>query len=213
MIVDEFFKKEYLIAGNTYDNFIFENCPKDFLPFAESMLKEHNDEVKSCVISLNRKKEELIEKTLNNCGEEFQKQILARDFITAVIVKELLKHKTTNQNIKDYLNEQIDAFIRNDFKKVKEFHKQSYMPYDIKRIAKEIGKIELSFVLEDTQNTYLQQAINVFVSSREPYSVKIFTNNEILATYYDLNGNIIECPHDFMRRDVNKFIEESVIER
>lgn len=31
--------------------------------------------------------------------------------------------------------------------------------------------------------------------------------NDRLVSYYDQAGNIIESPHDFMRRDVNKFIE------
>ena len=79
-------------------------------------------------------------------------------------------------------------------------------------MAKELGKIELSFILEDAENKYFQQAVNLFISSREPYSVKIFTNNDRLVTYYDLNGNIIECPHDFMRRDVSEFIERECCE-
>ena len=62
-------------------------------------------------------------------------------------------------------------------------------------------------ILKDTKNKYIQQAVNVFIASREPYSVKIFTNNDRLVTYYDLNGNLIESPHDFMRRAVDMFAE------
>ena len=68
-------------------------------------------------------------------------------------------------------------------------------------------------MLEDVNNQYLQQAINLFLSAREPYSVKVFTNSERLATYYDLNGNIIQCPHDFMTRDVRPFVEQSINEK
>ena len=31
MKVDKNFENEYLVSGNTYDNFIFENFPKEFL--------------------------------------------------------------------------------------------------------------------------------------------------------------------------------------
>ena len=175
MKINSFFEKEYLIAGNTYDNFIFENCPKDFLRFAKNKLKKSGTEAKSCVVYLNKDIEKCIEQTLNNFNEELHKKILARDFITAVVIKGLLRYKNEKQEIINFINSQISAFIQNDFQKVKQLHMQSFMPQDIKRIAKKIGKIELAFILEDMQNLHLQQAINIFISSREPYSIKIFT--------------------------------------
>lgn len=213
MKINEFFEKEYLVAGNTYDNFIFENCPNEFLEFAKTRLVKGGGEVKSCVVCLNKQTEKLVEQTLNNFNEDLQKKILARDFITAVVIKNLLND---NQNLElyNFACQQIDAFKNNDFDGVKSMHAQSFMPHDVAKIAKDIGKIELTFILENTENKLLQQAINIFISSREPYSVKVFTNKERLSTYYDLNGNLIECPHDFMRRDVNEFVEkENDIER
>lgn len=207
MKINDFFKQEYLVAGSTYDNFIFENCPNEFLNLAKKLLGKSNNNVVSCVVCIDRQIEEDIEKTLNNFSENIQKKILARDFITALVVKELLKHKYQDDTDKNFVNEQLRAFLKNDFIAVKKMHADSFMPYDIKRIAKSVGKIELDFILHDVQNQYLQQATNIFISSREPYSVKIFTNNKRLSTYYDIDGNIIESPHDFMIRDVNKFIK------
>ena len=210
MKVNEFFEKEYLVAGNTYDNFVFENCPKDFLQYAKSRLLQSDGEVKPCVVCLSKEQEDLVSKTLDNCAEDFQKKILARDFITAMVVKQMLD-KDCQSDDYEFVCRQIAAFANNDFETVKQLHAESFMPHDVKRLQRDVGKIELSFVLDSTQNVYLQQAINIFVSSREPYSVKIFTNNETLPTYYDPNGNLIECPHDFMRRDVNNFLEERTI--
>lgn len=207
MKINEYFENEFLVAGNTYDNFIFENCPNEFLSIAKAKLKEVRGGVKSIVICISREQERCIEQTINNCQEDFQKKILARDIITALIVRELLQYKSEKQENINFLNLQISAFMHNDFEKVKEFHALSFMPHDVKKLHGKLGGIELSFILQDTQNKILQQAINIFVSSREPYSVKIFTNSEKLPTYYDVNGNLIECPHDFMRRDVNDFIE------
>ena len=211
MKVNEFFEKEYLIVGNTYDNFIFENCPNDFLQYAKSRLVQSGGEVKSCLVCLDRRQEEFVEEIFKNC-DELQKKILARDLIVALIMKEILNDDPQSESYK-FVCQQIKAFMLNDFDTVKNMHVKSFMPYDIKRVAKSIGKIELSFVLDGTLNKYLQSAINIFISSREPYSVKIFTNKERLSTYYDVNGNLIECPHDFMRRDVNKFIEENIVEK
>ncbi len=212
MKINEYFENEFLVAGNTYDNFIFENCPNEFLSIAKAKLKESREGVKSVVICISREQERCIEQTINNCQEDFQKKILARDIITALIVRELLQYKSEKVEKINFVNSQISAFMHNDFEKVKEFHALSFMPHDVKKLHGELGGIELSFILQDTQNKILQQAINIFVSSREPYSVKIFTNSEKLPTYYDVNGNFIECPHDFMRRDVNDFIEIDDIE-
>ena len=96
----------------------------------------------------------------------------------------------------------------NNFEKIKQNYAKGYMPYDVARKSRKLGqKIELNIFLFHMDNIVLQQAINNFVSSREPYSVKIFTNKEKLSTYYDTNGNIIEWPHDYMRRNMNDFIE------
>ena len=87
---------------------------------------------------------------------------------------------------------------------------ESFMPYEVRRFQNKYGRIELNFFLEDTQSIILQQAINVFVSSREPYSVTIFTTSDKQPTYYNLNGNIIECPHDFILINMKNFIKENV---
>lgn len=213
MIINEFFVEQYLTPGKTYDNFMFEDCPDEFLSLAKIKLSEPCGGVRSCVVCLDRKQESRVEGTLNQVEQELQKKVLARDFITALIFKELLNYLEQEKESIEFIEVQVNAFLNSDCEAVKQMHASSFMPHDVKRMAKELGKIELNFILDDTKNIYLQQAINLFISSREPYSVKIFTNNEKLATYYDLNGNIIECPHDFMRRDVGQFIEEWGCER
>ena len=186
---------------------MFEQCSNEFLKAAELRLAKSGNDVKSCVVCIDRIKESSAEQILDYCKDEFQKKLLARDFVMALIFKELLKHKTKEQESVEFVDAQLDAFSRGDFEAVKQMHSSSFMPHDVKQMSKEIGKIELSFILKDTKNKYIQQAVNVFIASREPYSVKIFTNNDRLVTYYDLNGNLIESPHDFMRRAVDMFAE------
>lgn len=205
MKINEYFFKHYLTVGRTYDNFLFENCPAEFISVAKDNLSKRGSAVKPCCVTVTRDIEEFIEKTLNNCSEDFQKKLLARDFIMALIMKELLSY-TDKKSEYNLVCQQINAFFKNDFERVKDFHFSSFQPSDVKKCMKFLGKIEINFFLEDTKNVYLQQAINIFLSCREPYSVKVFTTNEKLPTYYDPNGNLIECPHDFMRKDVNQFI-------
>ena len=206
MKINEFFQESYLTAGGTYDNWIFESCPNEVLFLATESLCVKVGEVVPCVIYLDRKTEELVERTINSCDDDFQKKILARDFIIAAIMNNLLK-ATDNEDALKLTALQLNAFMSGDVEAAKKLHVSSFMPYDVTRLASKIGKIEMTFILNGTKNRYLQQSINLFVAAREPYSVKIFTNNYNLPSYYDLNGNIIESPHDFMRRNISDYIE------
>ncbi len=208
MKINEFFKEEYLVAGNTYDNWIFENCPQEFLDIAQQSLSNNANDTISCVVTINSDTEKAVQKVLDSCDEEYKKLILARDFVTASIVKQMLKDTNINADAKEIANQQVSAFLASDFNKVKQLHSKSFLPFYVNMLSKPLGKIEVNFILYNLKNKYLQQSINIFVASREPYSVKIFTNNKHLASYYDIMGNIIQNPHDYMSRDVNNFIEK-----
>lgn len=64
-------------------------------------------------------------------------------------------------------------------------------------IKKHDCKLELNILLNGCKNIYLQQAINKFVASRNPFVIKIFSNKE-LATHYTYDGQLIQCPHDYL---------------
>ena len=66
MEIKEFFKKEYLTAGNTYDNWIFEGCPDEVLSMAKDSLSQSGEEIKPCVVKLDRETEVLVEKIFGN---------------------------------------------------------------------------------------------------------------------------------------------------
>lgn len=206
MKINEFFIKEYLTAGQTADNFIFENCPEEFLLLAKQKLIESANSVKPCCVTITKETETMVEKVLKSCEQEFQKKLLARDFITSLVMKEVLQDIIAEQD--SYLQNQqvLFAFMLGDYESAKNMHGQSFMPHQVSQMSKKYGKIEVNFFLNNVSNIYIQQAINLFVSCREPYSVKIFTNLPHLCTYYDPQGNLIECPHDFMRRNVNNYI-------
>lgn len=209
MYIDNGFKSYYLTVGVTYDNFIFENCPLEFVNFAYECLNKDFNNVKSCCVTIDNETEKKFNVILDKCIDNSQKYIFARTFFMSLFIYELLKDKSIqikNLISLEELKEGIYIMVNGDFDKAKEFYLKSPMPYDIKRIINKVGRIELNVFLVNTSNVYLQSAINLFVSSREPYSIKIFTNNKKLPSYIDANGFLIESPHDYMRVDVNKFV-------
>lgn len=202
--IEENFKNYYLTCGQTYDNFIFEQCPIEFMDVAQMLLSKSENNVKPCNIKICRKQQSELENVFLNCGNDYQKNALARYYITILIMVEFFKD--IDNKVFKSLKEQIECFINNDFEKIKQNYIVGYMPYDVARISKKAGqKIELNIFLIDIDNKDLQQAINNFISSREPYSIKLFTNNQ-LTTHYDQNGNLIQCPHDYMTRNISKFV-------
>jgi len=209
MKINEYFKKQYLTAGNTYDNYIFKNCPNDFLISAEELLSKSANGVKPCNIKLGRVEQEEIERVLLNCEYFFQETAIASYYITTLIMAQLFKG--IDEKKYQSLQSQLESFKENDFQAIKQnYLVGGYMPCDIAKQSRKLGqKIELNIFLFKIDNLALQQAINIFVSCREPYSVKIFTNEERLTTYYDANENLIQCPHDYINMDVNKFIEKA----
>lgn len=208
MKINENFSNYYLTCGQTYDNFVFENCPKEFLRVAKKMLSKNSVDTKSCIIVLTRDDEVKVENVFEQCRDRLQQRILARDFVTSLVMREVLRGYSPRLSSFCEVNEQIKAFMENDFNKVKHFHSTSFFPSDVADMKSEVGKFELNIFLLNTENVELQRAINNFISSRTSYSIKLFTNNPQLASYTDQSGNYIQSPHDFMTRDVNDYIQE-----
>lgn len=207
MIINEYFKDAYLTCGKTRDNFMFAECPIEFIEAINDYLTESSADVKSCVIKITRKQEEKIEKTLSQFEHDIQKNFIARDYICSLIMLEILKGVSSEREEVRFLRQGIKAILHNDYLKVREFNINSPRPKSITNAVKRFGKIELNVILIDTKNTFLQRAINNFLSSREPYSIKIFTTNRYLPSYHDELGTLIECPHDYMRCNIKDYVQ------
>lgn len=202
--IEENFKNYYLTCGQTYDNFIFEQCPMDFMCVAQKLLSQPKNNIKPCNIIVGRKQQDDLIRVFSNCVNAYQKKALARYYFTTLVIAEFFKG-IDNEKFKE-IKGQLQCFENNDFENIKRNFVEGYMPYDIARLSQKTGqKIELNIFLIDVDNNEFQQAVNNLISSREPYSVKLFTNHS-LATHYDQNGNLIQCPHDYMTRDISKFV-------
>ena len=212
MKINEQFKQQYLIPGNTQDNWIFEECPAEFMQIARESLSHSGEHIKACNVVFTKIEEYVLNQLLPNFSQEFHKRILARDYVTALIMKEVLKGCPNKQYEYDFVCEHLHAFENKDIELIKQHHVKCFMPHHVAEFSKNEQKIELNFFLHDADNKYLQQAINLFVTGREPYSVKMFASGK-LKTFYDQMGNLMENPHDFMSRNVNNFIEDELAEQ
>ena len=204
--INDTFTSSYLTPGMTRDNFIFENCPIEFLEQAKVLLSRQDQQTISCVINLNKHTNKIIGTALELFDSDYHKKLVARDYVCSLIMKNLLTQTLPNKEVIDGLNVGLEAVENADKNAIMGYHSVAPMPYEITNFYRDIGPFELNFILEESQNVYVQQALNNFISSREPYSVKVFANGT-LSTYLDQNKTPIENPHDYMKRNVQDFIE------
>lgn len=204
-IIDENFINSYLTIGNTYDNFLFENCPNELISIAKERLNTSDNETKSIILNFDKNLSANLQSTLDQFDNPIQKRIICRDLISSMFMKQLLEHTKSNDYKVNDLDTIISAIQEGNRDKILDTLSHSPIPYDIERLVRKIGKIEVNIFLTDIENNLLQQAINNYLTSRTPYSIKVFSNKN-LCTFYDQMGNILQPPHDFLVRDVNKFI-------
>ena len=204
--LNEYYKNTFLTAGATRDNFVFENCSNEFINIARDLLSQENNNTKPCNITIDKSISERLDNSIKLFDLE-QKQIIARDFLNALILQEVHKY-TENQAELDSIKQDINNALSQNRDKILSFIQNSPIPYFLERKLTQSGKIEINIFLQDMQNKHLQQAINSYLSSRSPYSIKLFTNEKFLCTYYDLAGNIIQSPHDYMLRTSQIMYEE-----
>ena len=203
--INPYFQEEFLSVGKVRDNLIFENCPLELIEEAEILLEPSSDTTKSCVIKITENIGQKLEQTLEKCDNNSQKEIIARDLFVSMFMLELLKHIESSQDKSQKIRNGIESLLSGSLERAKEYIFQSPMPLEIYTTAKKVGKIELNIFIINNKNKYLQQAINNFVASREPYSIKIFSDSNLIS-YLDQNGEFIQSPHDYISMNVNKIL-------
>ena len=204
--LNPYFISYFLTCSQTYDNFVFTNCPIDLLRIAKEQLSIDNNDCNSCIVNISRNDEILLDNLFCKCTSSYQQKILARDYIDLLIMRELIKKTNDTSDLKQ-IELHINALMNGDLASAIEYHIEVPLPHDITNYIKENKKTEIDFFLHNTTNKIIQGAVNNFLSMRTPYPIKIFTNNERLPSYYDEACTPIECPHDYMTRNVYDFID------
>lgn len=209
MKVNQYIQDTYLTCGNAQGNYVFYNLPKEFINFAKDSLSRDGDDVCSCRISIDREMEEKLESTLVRFEDEFHKGVMARSLFNGMLMKELLR--AYDVEYKHYSNEILDegiaALLSGDEKGAKTFYFLSPFPEEFGKLVRTCGKVELNLFLEDTKNVYLQRAINNYLNNSSLFPIKVFTTNKEFPTYVSENGQLIQSTHDFMERDLTKYID------
>lgn len=196
--LDENFIEEYLTVGNLQFNTVLSSCPKGLLSAAKQALSRNNQFATSCVVEITRQQELMIEKTLDSYEETSDKKLIARDFICSLVMIELLKGDQNKVPQANLMKTGVDCICGKSPLNPKEYHKFAPLPCDISFKAMRLKKVELTFLLINTENKYIQQAINDFLSARDRHlKTKIFTTNEILPSCYDQMGNLVQSVHDY----------------
>lgn len=214
--INEYFKNQYLTCGNTYDNFVFHNCPKEVLDMAEQSLSQDMEMCTSIVLRFDKQIESRLEQTLDACVDDFQRGVLARTYFFARFMRELLHktNKTYRHHTVDGLDGGIEKLLGGDFEGSKKFYLIAPFFDEVESFISKNGKYELDILLDDTSNVFLQRAINFSLASRTSYSIKVFNTKDIFVSAYTDSGQLIEPAHDYLTRDFRDFIilkEESVM--
>ena len=200
-MIDKYFEQLLLTSGNTYDNYTIFDCPVDFISYAKNNLSKNHGNVKSCNIEISEKDEKILEPFFESFDGDFYKKLLARDYVYSLFMLELLKDNSSEKSYHQELLENINNLNNGDTNFFKIFHLSAPMEYDLQQTIRKLRKIELNIFCIDNKNKFIQQAINNLISSRSPYSIKLFTTNSQLPTYYDQGGNLIESPHDYIQKN------------
>jgi transposase len=209
LVINEYFKSQYLTSGNTYDNFVFHNCPIELLDYAEQELSKRGDDCIPCVIRFTRDDEKKLSRTLDNCADDYERTILARTYYLTRFMKELSSSagKEYREFSLENLTNGIEFLTSGNVELAKKYYIRSPFMDQIDSFIRRLGKIELDILLDGVNGVYLQKAINNSLSSRTPYSIKVFNTGDRFVTSYAENGQLVEPTHDYMLRDINGFID------
>lgn len=206
--LNENFIEEYLTVGNLQFNTVLSSCPKELLDTAKQSLARNNQYAISCVVEFTREEELLVEKTLS-LYDEADKKLIARDFVCSLIMSKLL-FDPSKKAILNLMKTGVDCICGKSPLNPKEYHKFAPLPCDISMTAMKLGKVELTFLLENTENKFIQQVINNFLASRDRYlKIKVFTTNKFLPSCYDQMGNLVEPIHDYTLINVDHLFNDN----
>ena len=203
-IINKTFIDGYLTCGATYDNFIFDKCSLEVMKFAISNLsKTQSETFKSVNLCFSSADKAMMDKIASCCDNDYQKNLLAGSYFNLKYMLGILNvfGEKRSEFKKQDLIDIIKTFSSGRLDLAIDCYRRSPSNYDINVITKKVPKFELNIFCLGEQNKYLQMAINNYISSRLPYSIKLFTNSDRLSTYFTSSGEFMQSPHDYLSID------------
>ena len=209
MILNEYFISKYINESSSIDNEIFCNLSHELLSEIKQLYSNKNSS-DSLQINIDKNIQNNYEKIIKETTNEIAKKVIAEYYITTLILQDLIskipepKQRYYNQEeLTKLINLGINAYASKDFNEVKNYYFEAPNNNILNNIIKNNNINEIVIIIKDIDNNYLQNAINSHISSRTKHSYKVFTNQEKLCNYYDLTGNIIQSPHDYINQNIN----------
>lgn len=207
LMITEMKQLKEILNDQTSDNYVFFGFPKEMTEPAKLILNK-NKESKSCFITIDAEMEAKLNETLNGFTNDKHKDIICRDLFVTLFMKELTKDSTENQTYQDFLEKGLDMILSGDSQIAKEYHSFCPMPLELTKMIKKNLPMVLNVFLIDAKNVHLQRALNNYIGSREPYSIRVFSTQRKFPSYYDQSGNAIQTIHDFREVLLYKPLEE-----
>ena len=206
--INEYFKNQYLTCGNTYDNFVFHNCPKELLDVAEQTLSQGTERCTPIVLRFDKQIEGKLSQLLDACADDFQRGVFARTYFSASIMREMLRKfdTTFRHHTIEGIDGGLEKLLSGDYEGSKKFYFMAPFFEEIQSFTRQNGRIELDLLLDDTSNVFLQRAINIGLASRTPYSIKVFNTGKGFVSNYTDNGQLVQDTHDYMSRNIGDYI-------
>ena len=196
-----------MLNDQSSDNYVFFGFPKQMSEPAKVILGK-NKNAKSCFITIDAEMEEKLNVTLDGFTNDKHKDIICRDLFVTLFMKELTKDSEENQTYQGFLDKGLDMILSGDCELAKDYHTFCPMPLELSKMIKKNLPIVLNVFLVDANNINLQRALNNYIGSKEPYSIRIFSTQKKFPCYYDQAGNAIQTINDFREVLLYKPLEE-----
>lgn len=188
-------------------HYVYFGVSKEQSEFIEKFLKANDNCFKTVFVLFDEKDEFKINYICKNCENEYQKNLIARAYVSTKIMMNLVSNFDLYKNREQYLNI-VNSFIIMDSlsdKKIIEHLNEFPTLAEINDFQNKIPDIDLNLLVQRIKNKPLQQAVNDYLSVRNENSIKVFIDSVDLVSYKTTNGQIVVPNQDFVKKDLSLF--------
>lgn len=186
-------------AGRRNSHTLFTHISEAKMKKVVRCLKKHDKDSLNCFVSFNEKDVNFINK-ITSKFKEYQKIIVARAYVNTKILKCILDD-CINDSLIDVskddaivkeTNRLLDIIYSADTKEI-EKNIANFPEMNLIQLELELHRdLDLNILLINAENELLQRPINDYLSLRNPYPIKVFTNSISVATdETTLDGEVV----------------------
>ena len=222
-MLSDFVKNNYLTFSSIgSDHEIYFNTPAELMPeIKRTLTKQMKENTNLATITFTADESNQIESILidydnfdintpSRINPNYQKRVMASALIRCKLMLAILESKKDLQET-SMSSAELRQIIQGLTSCSREERIQAYINapshYDIEDMIKRGQKTHLAIFEDNVNCSILQGAINDYIGSRTPYSIKLFTSSNNLSNSYDSNGNLISPVHDYRAIYLDRFLD------